>query len=579
MATGTSRTVRASGVAVTLVLGSGLVGSGAASDTASAPAAPEPQRAANVVEPLAPGQRFPREVRPDGSIIVAGETFADWKAFLESGFFRDNGLRCGTPQVNPDDFAGNLPEGAGGGGVAGGSAGDCGATFTNPAAIYAPSVVLYRIPVVIHVIRASNGITGNLTQARIDSQMQILNEDFKAIPGSNGQFGTDVQIEFYLATADENGTPSSGVTYHNNDTWFADGGSYWNTIAANWDPTRFLNIYTNNTTSLGYVPFLPQTGSPGSIADRVVVYYEAFGNNPSFPPFHLGRTATHEIGHYLGLYHTFQSCGTASCYSSGDYICDTNAHSSPQFGCPPNGAQCFDGAPDPFRAYMNYTDDNCMQLFTPEQARRMRCTLEHWRPLLYDIGEPAPPNDTCENAINVSDGSTPFNNLNANTDGPAEPAQCNFFSYDQVGADVWYKYAATCNGLVTLNLCSSGYDTKVAVYAGSCPTMASAIACNDDSDTCGPGSTRSHVTFTAAAGTVYRIRIGGYQAAEGSGTLTISCALDCPADCLDGDGDVDINDLLNLLATWGQPGSCDINDSGTVDIADLLAMLAEWGPC
>jgi hypothetical protein len=525
-----------------------------------------------------PRRRLILSERPDGSIVIGERTFASWLEYVRSDFFRANNLRCGTPQVDPAAFG---DDGVlGGGGVAGGSSSDCSASFTNPAGIYAPSVVLYRIPVVVHVIRASNGVTGNLSMTRINSQIQVLNEDFNAIAGTNGGNGTNTRIEFYLATADENGVASTGVTYHNNDTWFNDGGSYWNTIAANWDPNRFLNLYTNNTASLGYTPFLPQTGSPGASADRVVIYYQAFGVNAAYAPYHLGRTATHEIGHYLGLYHTFGACGTTSppgCYSSGDVVCDTNAHSSAQFGCPIN-TQCGDGT-DPYRNYLNYTDDSCMQLFTPEQARRMRCTLEHYRPLLYDIGEQPPVNDLCADALNVGDGTTPFTNEFAATDGPDEPSQCSSGGDSNVGCDIWYKYTASCDGVVTLNLCGSQYDTKVAVYDGACPVIASAIACNDDSNVCGAGSTRSHLTFNAVNGATYRIRIGGFKCAVGDGTIGISCAAVCVGDCLDQDGDVDVNDLLSLLAFWGAVGTCDLDEDGAITVSDLLILLANWGPC
>ena len=97
----------------------------------------------------------------------------------------------------------------------------------------------------------------------------------------------------------------------------------------------------------------------------------------------MGRTLTHEIGHYLGLFHTFQGgCGSAACYTSGDLICDTNAESGPNFSCagsPPSSC-C---SVDPIDNYMDYSDDLCMEKFTAEQVNRMRCSLINWRPLLY----------------------------------------------------------------------------------------------------------------------------------------------------------------------------------------------------
>jgi hypothetical protein len=127
----------------------------------------------------------------------------------------------------------------------------------------------------------------------------------------------------------------------------------------------------------------------------VVCYYRAFGRNSGFYPYHQGRTATHEVGHYLGLFHTFQNgCAAATppgCYTTGDRICDTNSEQSYHFGCPSGATSC--GSPDPYRNYMDYTDDLCMTNFTPEQARRNRCTLEFWRPNLAEIVQVLNPNN------------------------------------------------------------------------------------------------------------------------------------------------------------------------------------------
>ena len=128
-------------------------------------------------------------------------------------------------------------------------------------------------------------------------------------------------------------------------------------------------------------------GIVGENHDRVVVLWSAFGRNaPIGPPFDMGRTVTHEVGHYLGLYHVFQDgCGTGTapgCYSTGDRVCDTEPDETSHGGCPTNAMTC--GDPDPIRNYLEYTDDVCMNNFTPEQARRMRCAMEHYRPNGYE---------------------------------------------------------------------------------------------------------------------------------------------------------------------------------------------------
>ncbi len=328
--------------------------------------------------PKSAGRTFILDQKPwqhdDGTITWNGRTFPNWEAYRAA--VPASKWRCGTELAPIDDANGDIPYE---GGIAGSTA-DCTASFTNPAAEYDPSVETYCVQVVVHIIRNSSGSQGNVPVARIQNQIDVLNRDFNALLG---EFQTDVRIQFQLATVDPQGNPTEGYTLSNNTTWYNDGGSYWNSLA--WDTNRYLNIYTNSAGgALGYVPALPQNGGlVGSNSDRVVCFWQAFGENPAYAPFNLGRTTVHEVGHYLGLYHTFQSCGTASCYSTGDLICDTNRESTPNFGC---GTQstCGDG-PDPTDNFMDYSDDPCMVRFTPEQARRMRCTLLNWRPNLYTL--------------------------------------------------------------------------------------------------------------------------------------------------------------------------------------------------
>ncbi len=273
--------------------------------------------------------------------------------------------RCGTPEP----VLGRMAE----------AVTDCDYQSTNPSGSYAPTF-LYQIPVVVHVIQHSDG-RGALTAAVVQSQIDVLNEDYRAEAGSLGAGGFDTRIGFHLADTDPSGLPTNGITYHTDDQWFADRGSYWNTLA--WDPNRYLNIYTNDAGgNLGYVPDVPQGGGlVGSPADRVVVRYSAFGRDaPIGPPYDRGRTVTHEVGHYLGLFHTFaHGCGTSDCYHTGDLICDTERESQAHLGCAPSSS-C--GSVDPIDNYMDYSDDLCMHRFTSEQSRRMRCTLQFWRPQL-----------------------------------------------------------------------------------------------------------------------------------------------------------------------------------------------------
>lgn len=149
-------------------------------------------------------------------------------------------------------------------------------------------------------------------------------------------------------------------------------------------------------------------------------------------------------------------------------------------------------------------------------------------------GPTAPANDNCADAIEVFDGETTYNNVDATTDGLTHQ-QCNVFGYDNVGSDVWFTYTAICTGTATIDLCGSGYDTKLAVYdgcaAGSCPPSDDALlACNDDA--C--GTLDSQVTIDVEAGNCYTIRVGGYNGDQGDGTLSITCEPVQGACCLDG---------------------------------------------
>ncbi len=298
-------------------------------------------------------------------IQVGGQSFQTWAEYVQSDTFRALGLRCGLPaHTAPAEL---LPPS------------DCSASSTTILPQYNPAGnTLYEIPVVVHILEHTNG-DGQISDAMVQSQIDVLNEDFRAIPGTLGEGGVDARIQFHLATLDPDDNPTTGITRTVNNTWFNDGGNYWDSLS--WDTSRYLNFYTNSAGGfLGYVPALPQGGLVGDPEDRVVVLWSAFGRNaPIGDPYDLGRTATHEVGHYLGLNHTFSGgCAPAgACYSNGDLICDTNPEGGPVFGCPGSSQSC--GLPDPFDNYMDYSDDICYERFTFEQVNRMRCSIVNWR--------------------------------------------------------------------------------------------------------------------------------------------------------------------------------------------------------
>ena len=330
----------------------------------------------------------------NGIVIAADATgtyvFDDWVAYHSSLFFKTHG-KCGQQAAQAQLFSSD-PAGA---------QADCSSSQTNPASEYNPSGQTYSIPVVVHVLQRKNGV-GYISPTQVQNQIDILNEDFLAINGTNGAGGTDTNIEFYLATTDPDGNSSTGITYHKNNSWYNDSGTYYNQIG--WDTTRYLNIYTNTAGgNLGYA-YVPSSGGVvGNSWDRVVIFWQSFGRNTGYVPYDQGRTATHEVGHYLGLYHTFDGgCASASsCATNGDLICDTNPESGPNYsGC--SRVTC--GSSDPVKNYMDYSQDLCMDNFTPIQANRMRCTLANFRVDLW-TGEPgnSAPSATIDSP---SDGAT-----------------------------------------------------------------------------------------------------------------------------------------------------------------------------
>ena len=142
-----------------------------------------------------------------------------------------------------------------------------------------------------------------------------------------------------------------------------------------WDPESYLNIWVANSCGkvLGVTPSLAFSISVPE-EDGVVIDYNYFGNNCQSAesyPYHLGRTTTHEIGHYFSLYHPWSECSD----TIGDYVDDTPTQQEPYYGCP-SYPQSSCGTSDMFMNYMNYVDDICMSMFSEGQKMRMMAALD-----------------------------------------------------------------------------------------------------------------------------------------------------------------------------------------------------------
>ena len=331
------------------------------------------------------------ELETSGEVNFEGIRYRSMEAFQRSKTFQDLELYCGTPRPEELDAYWTDPTDSGDGLQAvwgeAVSPSDCTMSSTTIKSDYNAGTV-YTIPVVFHVIKKTDG-TGNVSESLVRSQVDVLNEDFQALAGSLGANGNNATIRFALATTAPNGSATTGINYVTNNSYFADpgpGASNAMKSALRWDPTKYLNIYTNDAAgNLGYATFPQQ--SAGNYDDGVVLLWSSVGrDNPNGGIYNKGRTATHEVGHYLGIFHTFQSgCGSASSpYTTGDLIADTARQQSPNYNCPTGASSC--SSADPIRNYMNYTQDTCMWEFTTEQINRMRCSLLAYRPTLVGTG-------------------------------------------------------------------------------------------------------------------------------------------------------------------------------------------------
>jgi hypothetical protein len=248
---------------------------------------------------------------------------------------------------------------------------------------------IITIPVVVHVVWNTNA--ENISDAQIFSQIDVLNKDFGRTnvdvintPTVWQNIAADSEIEFCLAQTDPNGQATTGIeriqTTHaefgmNSDIHTTSSGG-----ADDWPNDDYLNIWVCDIESglLGYAT--PPSSLIGD-GDGLVIGYQYFGNIGTVQaPYHKGRTATHEIGHWLNLYHLWGAWGSCG----DDQVSDTPKQETENYFCPafprhPNACGTTNQNGDMFMNYMDYTNDACMNLFTAGQKTRMISAINQYR--------------------------------------------------------------------------------------------------------------------------------------------------------------------------------------------------------
>lgn len=268
------------------------------------------------------------------------------------------------------------------------------------------AATIITIPVVVHVIHNGQaiGTAPNINDAQVQSQITILNQDFRRMLGTPGGESTnpvaaDIEIEFVLAKQDPNGNPTNGIDRVNMCQ------SSWSTTDINetvkpstiWDPTQYMNMWTvifSDSDLLGFAQFPNSSGIQGvndfegnANTDGVVSRYDVFGSSALgtgfllVAPYDKGRTMTHEVGHFLGLRHIWgdgkgdESKNKPDC-SASDFCADTPQAGWEHFDC----LTTYDTCPaiagnDMIENYMDYTNDECMNIFTQNQKDRILAVM------------------------------------------------------------------------------------------------------------------------------------------------------------------------------------------------------------
>lgn len=221
------------------------------------------------------------------------------------------------------------------------------------------TVTSAAVPVYVHVMADANG-NGDVSDQQIAQQITVLNQTYA---GTESASASNTGITFALA----------GTDRYYNSTWHKDRQSTQYRTQTRKGGANALNIWLVDFSYLGIATFpWDYAKSPG--IDGIRVHFDSLPGG-SIANYNLGETATHEAGHWFGLYHTFQG----GCNAKGDYVSDTPAEKGPAFGCQVGRDTCLEAGVDPIHNYMDYSDDPCLTDFTAGQAQRMKDAWLYWR--------------------------------------------------------------------------------------------------------------------------------------------------------------------------------------------------------
>ena len=261
------------------------------------------------------------------------------------------------------------------------------------------------IPVVVHVI--FNTDAQKISQAQVQSQIDVLNRDFgtrylNQVPERFRSLAAKADIQFRLAVRDPDGKATTGITYTQTKVGvFSNGDDDAVKSKARgghdpWPRDDYLNLWVCNLEkSDDHQPLLGYSSWPlePAAVDGVVILYRVFGTaGVEKSDYDQGRTATHEVGHWLNLHHLWgDGLDNAGC-DQDDGVGDTPTQKDKHYDCPNKPVVSCDGPKgDMFMNYMDYSPDKCMCLFTVGQVRRMQATINTARASLRKSEGLAPP--------------------------------------------------------------------------------------------------------------------------------------------------------------------------------------------